>query len=193
MEKIKLKYESNCLNKSDINEHLPTIYEYGKKCSHVTEMGVRWISSTWALLFSSPKKIISYDIVRHPKINEVISLCKEYNIDFTFHEKDVLKENIEETELLFIDTLHTYQQLISELRIHSIKVSKYIILHDTVTYARIDEKIYNHASEIIKNSKSEKRGLMTAVEDFLDSDIGSNWIIDKHFINNNGLTILKKM
>jgi len=191
MDKIKLKYDKNCQIRSDINEHLPTIYGYAKQCSHITEMGVRSVSSTWALLLSS-NKVISYDIIKHPNIDEVITLCKEYNLDFTFHEKDVLKEHIEETELLFIDTLHTYQQLSSELRLHSEKVSKYIILHDTVTFGRVDERVYDHASEIIKNSKNEKSGLMTAVEDFLDSDIGFGWKIHEQHENNNGLTILKR-
>jgi hypothetical protein len=102
---------------------------------------------------------------------------------------------IEDTELLFIDTLHTYQQLSSELKLHSEKVSKYIILHDTVYFGRVDEKIYSHASEIIKNdkdNKNNKSGLMTSVEDFLNSDYGFKWEIHKHYENNNGLTILKR-
>ena len=28
---------------SDINEHIPTIIEYGQKCNHITEMGDRGI------------------------------------------------------------------------------------------------------------------------------------------------------
>ena len=35
--------------------------------------------------------------------------------NYSFEEKDVLQLDIEPTELLFIDTLHTYNQLIKEL------------------------------------------------------------------------------
>ena len=105
MEKINLIYESQCNTPSDINEHLPTLLKYAKECKHITEMGVRWVSSTWPLLLSNPKKMISYDIVRHPKIEEVIDLSKNYNIDYQFIQSDVLTIEIEETELLFIDTL----------------------------------------------------------------------------------------
>jgi hypothetical protein len=192
MEKIKNKYIENCKINSDINEHLPTLYRYAQECSHITEMGVRWVSSTWAFLLSSPKTLISYDIVKHENINEVISISKEYNINFVFIEQDVLKVEIENTDLLFIDTLHTYQQLLSELYLHSTKVSKYIILHDTISFGRVDEILYNHTSEIIKNTSTIKSGLMTAIDEFLISEKGSFWEIHEHYENNNGLTILKR-
>ena len=191
MEKIKLKYEEHKSKPSDINEHLETIYNFSNECSHITEMGVRWVSSTWPMLLSKPKKMISYDIVKHPQIEEVINLAKEYNIDYSFEIKDVLNIEIESTELLFIDTLHTYNQLINELTLHSSMVSKYIILHDTEHFGRLDETIYSHASDKIKSQQKTKQGLMTAVEDFLKTDSGQYWEIFQIYDNNNGLTILK--
>jgi hypothetical protein len=191
MEKILEKYNHHKNTPSDINEHLETLYNLGQECSHITEMGVRWVSSTWPLVYSNPKKIISYDIVTNPNIIEVINLCNEYSVDYSFHEKDVLNIEIEPTELLFIDTLHTYNQLINELKIHSNKVSKYIVLHDTEFFGRVDETVYEHASYLIKESATTKQGLMTAVEDFLLTDLGQSWELFKIYENNNGLTILK--
>jgi hypothetical protein len=193
MEKIKIIYESQCRINSDINEHLPTLFRYASECDHLTEMGVRWVSSTWPLLFSNPKKMISYDIVKHPEIDEVIRLANEYKIDYKFINTDVLKISIEETDLLFIDTLHTYNQLLLELNLHSNKCRKYIILHDTTSFSEKDEIIYSHASDEIKNKKVEKQGLWNAVLDFLNTENGKNWKIHKRFTNNNGLTILKKI
>lgn len=192
MEKIKLIYEKESETSSDINEHLPTLLKYANECDHITEMGVRWVSSTWPLLLSNPKKMISYDIVKHPKIDEVIDLTNEYNINYTFIESDVLKIEIEETDLLFIDTLHTYNQLLLELELHSDKVNKYIILHDTTTFEDVDEIIYEHASNNIKNLNSLKYGLWTAVIDFLETDKGNIWEVKERFTNNNGLTILER-
>ena len=192
MERINKIYEINHNTVSDINEHLPTLLEYGKKCRHITEMGVRWVSSTWAFLLSQPEKLISYDIVKHKNIDEVISLAEEYNINYTFFESDVLKVDIEITDLLFIDTLHTYNQLIQELELHSKKVKKYIILHDTESFGLSDENIYEHASNLIKNKFSEKHGLLNAINDFLETNEGKNWFIEMKYINNNGLTILKR-
>ena len=62
MEKILAKYNQHKSASSDINEHLETLYNLGKECSHITEMGVRWVSSTWPLVYSNPKKMISYDL-----------------------------------------------------------------------------------------------------------------------------------
>jgi hypothetical protein len=191
MEKILEKYNQHKNTPSDINEHLETLYNLGRECSHITEMGVRWVSSTWPLIYSNPKKIISYDIITNPNIIEVINLCNEYSIDYSFQEKDVLQLEIELTELLFIDTLHTYNQLIKELEIHSNKVSKYIVLHDTEFFGRVDEVVYEHASNFVKNNPITKQGLMTAVEDFLSTELGQSWELFKIYKNNNGLTILK--
>lgn len=191
MEKIKQKFEEHKSKPSDINEHLETIYNLSKECSHITEMGVRWVSSTWPMLLSNPEKMISYDIVTHPQVKECVDLAKEYNLNYQFIETDVLKIEIEPTEFLFIDTLHTYNQLISELNLHSKKVSKYIALHDTTHFGRIDEQIYAHASDEIKTKSKSKQGLMTAVEDFVASENGKSWEIFKIYQNNNGLTVLK--
>lgn len=192
MLKIKEKYDLNCSQQSDINEHLPTLLMFAKECDHITEMGVRWVSSTWPFLMSNPKKLISYDIVRDSAINEVIDLSELYNINYSFQESDVLKIEIDQTDLLFIDTLHTYNQLFNELLLHSEKVNKYIVLHDTVSFGKKDEMIYEHASEIIKEKNKDKEGLILAIDDFLQTESGKNWFIYKTYTNNNGLTILKR-
>ena len=93
---------------SDINEHVPTLLEYGQKCDHITEMGVRWIISTWVWLACAPKKLIAYDLYDPSQwgasIKDVYDTAEVYGLDFEFHEKDVLKVDIEETDLLFHDT-----------------------------------------------------------------------------------------
>lgn len=185
-------YKNPSVYKSvDINEHLPTLREYASKVNHVTEMGVRWGASTIAIGSAKPNKMISFDITETVEMNKVIELLKESEIDFEFIIADTLNLEIEETEMLFIDTLHTYNQLIKELMLHESKVSKYIILHDTVTFGRKDEQIYEHASPLVKTMESAKNGLMTAVEDFLKTN--TDWVIEKHYENNNGLTILSRI
>jgi hypothetical protein len=193
MEEIRKKYEIQRIIPSDINEHIQTLYNYGQECNHITEMGVRWVSSTWAFLYSKPNKLISYDIVRHENINEVEELSKKNELDFKFIEADVLKVEIEPTELLFIDTLHTYNQLIRELMLHGEKVSKYIILHDTTTFGFKDEINHETKSDIVKDLPTDKEGLVKAVMDFLISPQGFDWVIHESYNNNNGLTILKKI
>jgi hypothetical protein len=193
MEKIKLNYQHNCSVPSDINEHLPTLLKYSNECKHITEMGVRWVCSTWALLMSNAEKIISYDIRKDESVNPLISAAEEYGINFQFIEADVLNLEIEKTDLLFIDTLHTYNQLNKELELHSENVSTYIILHDTESFGYNDEFIYEHASEFVKSASPSKQGLWNAVVDFLETEKGSNWVMFDRYRNNNGLTVLKRV
>jgi cephalosporin hydroxylase len=178
----------------DINEHLPTLREYSSKSEHVTEMGTRGAVSTVALLIGKPKKVVSIDLNHHffakyeAEIREFANVC---GTEFEFIVGDVLDMEIEETDFLFIDTFHTYNQLTAELKKHSGKVRKWIAFHDTVTFGRVDEAAYNDGKISDKVSRlSLKTGLYTALEDFLLNN--PEWSIDKHFTNNNGLTIIKR-
>ena len=182
---IEETYNRLCKTPSDINEHLPTLKRYTEEVEHVTEMGVRWIVSTWAFLAGKPKKLISIDI-KHPKefgadLSVVEEAAKESNIDFTFIEGSTLEIQIEKTDLLFIDTLHTYTQLTKELELHSKNVNQYIALHDTKTFGYRDEQ----------PQQSTKIGLKLAVSEFLEKN--KDWKIFEEYTNNNGLTILKRV
>ena len=59
---INQNYELKKNTESDINQHLETLKNYAAKCQHITEMGVRGIVSTWALLAGKPKTFKCYDI-----------------------------------------------------------------------------------------------------------------------------------
>ncbi len=192
MEAIQKMYLEKCKTKSDIYKHLPTLLRYGLRCRHITEMGVRKVASTWPLLLSKPQRMVSYDILKDPNVDEVIQIAAEYNIDYSFIEADVLTVKIEQTDLLFIDTLHTYGQLTAELVKHATNVSKYIVLHDTVSFGYKDEAIYGHASSLVKDKSSTKQGLVAAIDDFLLSEIGKKWYEYEVYSNNNGLTVLEK-
>lgn len=177
---------------SDINEHLPTLKEYSEKCDTITEFGVRGVVSTVALIKGNPKKMISVDLF-HPsywnktnELNKVIDYAKDKNIDYKFIIGDTRLIKIEETDMLFIDTLHTYTQLKIELKKHGNKVKKFLIFHDTTLYENIDEP-HSYTSEIIVG---DKKGLWPAIDEFLSEN--KEWKLFEKKINNNGLTILKR-
>lgn len=178
---------------SDINEHIPTIIKYGSECETITEMGVRGIFSTWAWLACSPKRLISYDIHDPIKwggdIKSVYDTANAYGLNFEFKIADVLKIEIEETDLLFIDTWHAYDQLKEELKLHSNKVKKYICFHDTTSYEFVDE---SKGHENTWEGQSTGRGIWPAIEEFLNEN-NSSWILKERFRNNNGFTIIEKI
>ena len=167
---------------SDINEHLPTLKQYASECDVVMELGVRTGNSTFALLSGLPKKMRSFDI--GPFCNKIIckDLAEANGIDWQFIQENVLTtDKIEECDLLFIDTLHSYFQLKKELELHGNKSRKYIVLHDTVTFGKRDE---------VTPAGQPNLGLLPAIFEFLDNN--KHWAVHKIYDNNNGLMILKR-
>lgn len=183
-------YIKRCNTYSDIHEHLPTLYKYASECSHVTEMGVRDVVSTWAFLHAKPSRLVSYDLFTSPNLALAYEAAKEINVDFEFIQANVLDVTIEETDLLFVDTWHKYGQLSQELPMHCTAVRKYIVLHDTTKYATQDEGTWGRYDDSRTEGKA-KTGLWAAVEEFLEAN--SEWTIAERFTNNNGLTVLKRV
>jgi len=175
-------YEQKCNSASDINEHLRTIYNYAKLCKIVAEYGVREVTSTYALAAARPDKIIFVDIIKHPNVDSFLQQCKDENINAVFYKADTLKYELQEpVDLLFIDTLHSYNQLKKELEQNYQKVNKYIILHDTVTFGYENE---------VAAGNSIPSGLVPAINEFITAH--PEWKKVEVFDNNNGLTVLGK-
>jgi len=163
---------------SDINEHLPILLKYGRQVDHITELGVRGGCSTVAWWYAKPKTLRCYDV----------ALCNAHDIlmrevkgadgfDYKFIQADVLEIEIEETDLLFIDTYHTYNQLSKELALHGNKSRQYLIFHDTVTFGDRGEDY-------------KKPGIIAAIDEFVLEN--PHWLIEKVFTNNNGLLVLRR-
>lgn len=178
---INQKYLEKCSTHSDINEHLPHLYQLACSCETVVEFGVRDVVSSYAFANARPKKLICVDIYKSPNIDTFLEECKSEDINSTFIQQSTLELEIEPIDLLFIDTLHTYNQLAAELEKHANKAKKYIVLHDTITFGYRDEVETN----------SDKKGLIPALSEFLQNN--TNWKELKTFSNNNGLTILKRL
>ena len=179
---------------SDINEHMETLRSYASECEHITEMGVRTVVSTWAFLKGNPKRLVSIDINPSP-VEEAARLAKESNISFDFLLADTSKPelDIEETDLLFIDTWHIYDQLKTEFKLHSNKAKKYIILHDTTTFGDVGEGSGNLVIDPVTNQmvSVNRKGLWPAVEEFLAEN--SDWTLKSRYTHNNGLTVLERV
>lgn len=156
---------------SDINEHLIALYSLAARCRSVVELGVRYGVSSTALIAARPDSLVSYDIELEPKAVERFKdgqddgvnckLIKASSFDITL---------ADDVDMLFIDTDHTYDCLSRELSLHGNKPSKYLVFHDTVSFA------YQ---------------LIPAINEFLSAN--SHWILYKHFEHNNGLMVLSRV
>jgi hypothetical protein len=183
------EYEKLCKTKSDINEHLPTLKKYAEKCKHITEFGVRSVVSTYAFIEGNPKTIRAYDLNIHKNMYEALALAKTKGIDLKFIIDNTLETEIGETDFLFIDTLHTFEQLTAELLLHHGKVKKFIGFHDTHTFGNVDERPHLQRNNYPPIKDGE--GLKPAIINFIAEN--PEWKIDYETEVNNGLIILKKV
>ena len=168
---IEEKYQQLCNTTSDINEHLPTLKKYAILSNTIVELGVRGMVSTWALLAGRPEAMLSVDIV-HPSehggnVKEAKEMAKKEYINWNFEQASSLDIGIRRCDLLFIDTIHSYEQLIKELKLHAPYTVKYIIMHDTV----LPE-------------------MQRAIDEFLKRN--EDWKIKEVHIYNHGLTVLQR-
>lgn len=172
------EYEWATKTPSDINENVHILHDIAKECETVVEMGVRTGVSTRAFL-NTDVKLISFDIILNDGVQRLFNLAKKEGKNVQYIKEDVLNIEIDECDLLFIDTLHTYEQLKQELKLHGNKAKKYIAFHDTHTFGLRDE---------VGNGR---KGLMTAIIEFMV--INPHWVFHIHKTNNNGLTVLKRV
>ena len=178
------EYTNRCETWSNIYEHLPVLKRYSNKCNHVTEFGVWKANSSIGLMAGLPKTMRSYDIREFSSVTTQLlyDLASENNIDYRFKIQSSIEIIIDQTDLLFIDSLHLYEHLKKELEMHHTKVNKYMIFHDTVECAT--------SGMDIKGKRYPNKGLMIAIEEFLLGN--QEWVIKEHFMNNYGLLVLKR-
>ncbi|HMH11306.1 MAG TPA: class I SAM-dependent methyltransferase, partial [Candidatus Nitrosopolaris rasttigaisensis] len=113
----KTEYEKFCAEPSDLNEHLPTLYLLALDCVSVVEFGVGFGKSTRAFLYALTTNLgtlNSYDILLHDGVQELFEEANKDGLAALFHLQSTLECDINETDLLFVDSHHTHQQVKGE-------------------------------------------------------------------------------
>ena len=202
MEKIENMYNSLCHSPSDINEHLPILFNYAKECETIIECGVRGCVSSWALTYGllnnekNTKLILLNDKVECD-INELLNTTIDLPITINYEWINNLELNITNNyDMVFIDTWHIYGHLKRELAKFAPITNKYIIMHDT-TIDEFDGETIRCGWDANKQSletgytiEEINCGLGKAIDEFLENN--RDWVLLEKLTNNNGLTILKK-
>lgn len=196
LDRLQQAYEDTCNKETDIKGHLETLSNLSEECHLVVEIGVRNVVSTFALLQGLRKNkgtLISIDISDPDPYR--FQLAREAAIEaglgFQFVKGSDFEVSIPPCDMMFIDSLHTYQQLITELRVFQGRVGKYMVMHDT-------SPPWGHANEPYDGNYREcpgadrtKQGLWTAVEDFLAEC--PHWKLKARYEYYHGLTVLEKV
>lgn len=166
----------------DMYKHLPIISKVVEDCKHITEFGLGKGESTKAFL-RHDVEIHTYEIDPMPESVKFIEQAKAAGKNITLHIGDTRAVEIEETDLLFLDSYHSCDQVKKELELHAAKVRKYIMFHDTTLYGFVGQG-YKPESDYYE------LGVWPAIQEFLDTHI--QWQIVHHVEENNGFTVLQK-
>ena len=189
-------YLKDCVQPPDLNQRssdiwqlLPFLHEYSNDYNHITEVGTRHGVSTHAFMLGLPNKLVCYDIGRTPEIDVIEKLAKEVGVELEFHQQDILKTEIEKTDVLFIDSYHIAGQCAKELELHAGKVKHRIMFHDVAEYG------YWEKGEVPYNGLDvgglDARGLRYAIEPFLENN--KEWKEIFRTQDCNGLLIIERI
>jgi cephalosporin hydroxylase len=159
-----------------IQDHLPFLRDLAKKCKHVTEFGVHFGNSSSAFMLSGAV-LRSYDITPTSQAQQLFAEAAKLGIDATYTIASSMEVDINKTDLLFIDTHHTYKQITIELNRHWTKAGRFIVMHDTHAYAVRDD--------------DGGPGIIPAVLEFLSKH--HEWRVYSHDWRCNGLTVLERV
>lgn len=173
-EELRLAFLDACARPTSIHQHLTVLRDTASGLRHITELGVGEGWSTLAWLLVQPDVLYGYDL----GWQACVPFLERHRgrTDFRFLVGHSHLIEIEETELLFLDTIHTASHLREELRLHAGKARKFLLLHDTTTFGDVGE--------------DGGPGLWGAVEELLAAD--PSWSLFWRHHHNNGLTCLRR-
>ena len=114
----------------------------------------------------------AFGTLQHNRIAELLKTQQDWT-NFEFLQGDSLSVEIEETDLLFIDTKHVGDQLWAELSKHALRVRRWIALHDTQLFG--------------EQGEDGGAGLLPALRRFLREN--PKWSVVYHTQANHGLTV----
>ena len=193
-----------CTQSRVAGSHYFALRNLARICRSVTELGVYHLGSGFAILqglsenASSVRSYLGIDIGSAPE--EKVQLAQKWashkNIDFRLLQASDFDIDIDPVDLLHIDTFHTYRHLTYELEKFSSVVRSYILMHDTSPpWGYVDENQQALNREIESryppHINRTKRGLWTAVEDFLGQH--SEWQLVERQTESPGYTIIKRL
>lgn len=169
-------YLAACEKERDLNKHLPKLKELADSCPRICDISNR-LESSIAFLASSAtqlelhntegnnglEKLVDMRHVERPGAKVVWTLADSTNV-----------QTINECDMLFIDSEHTYDRLSEELRKFAPYVRRYIAMHDTEVHGKL--------------GSDGGPGLLNALRDFMREF--PEWSVVYHTNNQYGLTVI---
>ncbi len=209
MEKLIEIHKRNWSTPSDINEHLQTLFDLARECTTALELSCQGTNSLYSLAAglacslsaastSQPLKLYYINPNQFDHGN-FCQWCALAGVSLRFFSESSIKfdaKKIEELDLLFIDSVHSYFHVLSELRTFAPITKKYIVMHDTTIDAHLSElkRMHMNVKEYVDKYGCKRweaeRGMESAIDLFLKEN--PEWRVKMKKDNNNGLTVLER-
>lgn len=164
-------------NPRDLDQHIDKLFELSSQVEHATELTHRR-ESTIGLL--GAKRVLSFNAETDDTLIRLTQLFRE-KLKLTNYPLANPLPEIEETDLLFIDTIHTAPRLWTELQKYHAKVRRWIVLHDTHLHGEFGEDIEG----------KKQPGLLPALRRFMQDH--PEWSVIYHTGKQYGLTVVGKL
>jgi hypothetical protein len=158
-----------------IDQHLDNLLQMGSGVQTILELGSGMSTVAW---LAGGAMVTSVDVDPMPWAADLATLAQGR---LAFHQTSSLTFPPRPVDLLFIDTLHIYAQLLAELTLHGPHAASWIVLHDT-------ESFRGPGSPLLDRYHPGDRGLQAALDEWLAQH--PEWGVFMHWSHQHGLTVL---
>ena len=174
-------------------KHLEYLRDMASFCQTIWEIGVKRGASSSAFLAGLPEGGIlrSVDLKITKQANE---LRRASGPRWDLHEGDSLRTQFPagDPDLIFFDSLHTFKQLFGELERFGASSKKWLVFHDTITFATMgaDGESGTYLPQPADRScfDANSHGIRLAIDDFMS--FRPLWRIECHEPYGHGLLTL---
>lgn len=188
---IEALYRKHVLANTAISPHLHHLRDLANGLDHAVEFGVKRGASSCALLLGA-KQVTSYDIAA---TKEALALKAIAGDRWDYRIEDSRLADVPECDLLFIDSLHTFYQVQTELAAHGNKARKFLVFHDVTTFGEVGavgetgRQSWTYAAGR-GSVPDEHRGIRPAIDFFQIAN--PHWRIYSRYVESHGLLVLRR-
>jgi hypothetical protein len=176
---MKIVYE-NLIQNINSDMQLLCLLKYASRVKHVTVMGAKSGLSLLTVIAAGADTITLWDPEKQ-NTQDFEKICAENNQDFT-HSYGEITDNIQQTDLLYLDSFAEAHLKFSELSRYQSQVSRYIIIPNTYTHA------HDAQPGFVLPNNLQPAGVIHGINSFIAQF--PQWHILEHLYWAPGMTVL---
>jgi hypothetical protein len=190
MSELEAIYARHCATPTAISAHLPRLRALADGLALAVEFGVKRGASSSALLMGA-ERVVSYDVIATDEARQLKRVAGER---WDYRIADSRTADVPPSDLLFIDSLHSYEQVKAELE-HADGVRRYLVCHDVSTFGEVGAvgETGRQAWTYVAGKGSvpaDCLGIRPAIDELMIRD--DSWRIAARYTDSHGLLVLER-